>query len=74
MIRVKYLGFFSELAGASEKTFDLAEATVRELVDPRVLEASKGDLVVLVNGLPGSLDSRVRSGDVVAVLPHMGGG
>jgi len=74
LIRVKYLGFFSEIAGGPEAEVDLEEALVRDVVDRRVLEASGGDLVVLVNGVPASLDSKVRSGDTVAVLPHIGGG
>ena len=74
MIRVKYLGFLPGVTGRAEEEVDAEEATVREIVDPRVLEATGGDLVVLVNGLPSSLDARVRDGDTVALLPHIGGG
>ncbi len=74
MIRVKYLGFLPDITGRLEDEVDAREAVVREIVDPRVLEVTGGDLVVLVNGLPSSLDTKVRDGDTVALLPHIGGG
>lgn len=73
-IKVEYFGYFSDIVGKREAIVNAERARVRDIVDRKILELTGGDFVVLVNGVPSSLDSTVKNGDDVKILPHMGGG
>ena len=75
-VRIVYYGYLSELAGACEVVVAVKEGTgarVRELLAERVSKL-EGGLIVLVNDVPATLDTVVRAGDTIKVLPHIGGG
>uniref|UniRef100_A0A7C1PDH7 MoaD/ThiS family protein n=1 Tax=Thermofilum pendens TaxID=2269 RepID=A0A7C1PDH7_THEPE len=76
-VRVIYLGYLSDLAGTKEEEVVLPEsraALVRSVINARVLSLGEGSFIVLVNGAPASLNSAVKPGDTIKVLPHVGGG
>ncbi|RLE61444.1 MAG: hypothetical protein DRJ35_00450 [Thermoprotei archaeon] len=73
-IKIMYFGYFSDIVGKKKDIVNAEKARIREIVDKRILKLTGGDFVVLVNGVPSRLDSFVKSGDEVKVLPHMGGG
>lgn len=73
-IKIMYFGYFSDIVGKKKDVVNVEKAMIRDIVDKRILKLTGGDFVVLVNGIPSRLDSFVKSGDEVKVLPHMGGG
>jgi len=73
MIRIKAIGYIAEVIGARELTIESDRLVkIRELISlPKKLESR---LIVLINGKPGTLDSLVKSGDRVTLMPTISGG
>lgn len=74
--RVRYYGFFSEITGKEHEDIAVKSAagkSVREIVDERLLPFLD-DAIILVNGIAVRPDYRVKAGDEVKILPHVGGG
>ncbi len=76
MLRVKYLGHYSMVRGMRVEEISLdAPTTIRKLLEERLGDALDWDqTIVLVNGRPVSPDYKVKDGDVVSVMPFIGGG
>ena len=73
MVKIKYIGYLAELAGKREEEIKLDKPTkIRELIDLQRVKLE--ELIILVNGLPGSLDSVVSGEDEISVLPVISGG
>lgn len=75
-LRVFYYGFFSEITGKEREEVDIEEGatkSVKEIVDPKLSQYLE-NAVILVNGVAVRPDYRVKVGDEVRVLPHIGGG
>ncbi|ABL77505.1 MoaD/ThiS family protein [Thermofilum pendens] len=74
-VRIIFYGFLIDVAKARELTVGVEKPTrLEEILGEGFLAKSGKDLVVLVNDLPATLDTYVRPGDVVKILPHIGGG
>jgi|UniRef100_A0A7C3WQB7 Molybdopterin converting factor, small subunit len=76
-VRIVYLGYLSDIAGTREEEVVLPDSktsTVKRVLNAKVLSLGENALLVLVNSLPASLNSTVKPGDTIKVLPHVGGG
>ncbi len=76
-MRVVYLGYLSDLAGVEEEEVVLPgsrASLVRSVISSRVLSLGESAILILVNDMPASLNSPVKPGDTIKVLPHVGGG
>jgi len=72
MVKVKYIGYLAELVGIREEEIKVEKPVrVREILR---IKSDLEELIILVNGLPGSLNSLVDRDDVVSVLPVISGG
>ena len=73
-VKIRYYGYLAgEFNGEVEVEIPDEGATVEEVVKlPSGLDIK--DLVLLVNGKPAKPDTRVKPGDTIAVMPHIGGG
>ena len=73
-IKIFYYGYFMDIVGKRVVSLEIDRARIKNIIDKNVLEKTRGELVILVNGVPSSIDGIVKDGDEVKVLPHMGGG
>ena len=74
MVKIKYIGYLAELAGSREEEVKVnGRIKVKYLLERRIKKGLE-ELVILVNGLPGSLDTLVDDNDVISVLPVISGG
>lgn len=73
-VKVKYLGYISDLAGASEVEVEVqGQAKVID-VAPVLRKLRRSDYVLIVDGKGAEPDTPVSPGSVVVVLPETGGG
>lgn len=73
-VKVKYLGYISDLAGASEVEVEVqGQAKVID-VAPVLRKLRRSDYVLIVDGKGAEPDTPVLPGSVVVVLPETGGG
>lgn len=76
-MKVVYFGYLSDVAGTREASVSIENrqgVRVREIIDEKVIKLGEGSFIVLVNGNPATLDTLIKSGDTIKVLPHVGGG
>jgi len=73
MIKVKYVGYLASIAGVREEEINAEDARIKELLRLKG-NVNWDEVIILVNGRPASLDTRVKSGDEVTVLPFTSGG
>ncbi|RLE71963.1 MAG: MoaD/ThiS family protein [Thermoprotei archaeon] len=74
MAKIKYIGYLAELAERREEEVKVdGRIKVKDLLERRIKKGLE-ELVILVNGLPGSLDTLVDDDDVISVLPVISGG
>ncbi len=76
MLRIKYLGHYEMLRGRRVEEVEVDRpVTLRELLEERLGEALDWDqTIVLVNGRPAKPDDVVGNGDIVSIMPFIGGG
>ncbi|ESQ22411.1 MAG: hypothetical protein MGAcid_14160 [uncultured Acidilobus sp. MG] len=73
-VKVKFLGYIADLAGASEAEVDVeGEARVEDIA-PVIRKLRRSDYVLLVDGKGAEPNTPVRPGSVVVILPETGGG
>ncbi|MCE4608711.1 MAG: MoaD/ThiS family protein [Caldisphaeraceae archaeon] len=74
-VKVKYLGFLSELAGKryEEKNIEGEETTIERII-PFLNKLKLEDYVLIVNGKGATPKTKVNDGDYVVLLPQTGGG
>ncbi len=73
-VKVKYLGYIADLAGASEVEIDVeGQAKVAEIA-PVLRRLRRTDYVLIVDGKGAEPDTVVSPGSVVVILPETGGG
>ncbi|QOJ78511.1 MoaD/ThiS family protein [Infirmifilum lucidum] len=75
-VKIYYFGFLSELSGKSYDEVELPERAgvkVKELVNERI-KPFLDTIIILVNDVSVTPDKRVKPGDTVKLLPHIGGG
>ncbi|MCE4623849.1 MAG: MoaD/ThiS family protein [Caldisphaeraceae archaeon] len=74
-VKIKYLGFLSELAGKryEEKKIEDKETTIEEII-PFLNKLKPEDYVLIINGKGASPETKVSDGDYVVLLPQTGGG
>ncbi len=73
MIKVKYVGYLASIAGVREEEINAENARIKELLRLKG-NVNWDEVIILVNGRPASLDTKVKSGDEVTVLPFTSGG
>ena len=73
-VRIRYYGYLAgEIDGEVEVEIPDEGAAIRDIVKlPSGVDIN--ELVLLVNGKPAKPDTRVKPGDSIAVMPHIGGG
>ena len=76
MIRIKYLGHFEMIRGMRIEEIDVdGSVRIRELLEDRLGNVLDWEqTIVLVNGRPAKPDDHVDDGDVISVMPFIGGG
>ena len=73
MIKVKYVGYLASIAGVHEEEINAENAKIRELLRLKG-NVTWDEVIILVNGRPAGLDTTVKKGDEVTVLPFTSGG
>ncbi len=72
MAELKFFGYLSDLAGTRIKELSLDHPVLlRELVPASFPEL---DMIILVNGKVGTLDSEITDPDRVVLMPILSGG
>jgi len=76
MIEIEFLGYFTDLAGCKKATIKMRKGKVKDLLEffPKILGVPRENIIVLVNGVAAKLETSVKEGDKVAVMPPIGGG
>ncbi|MEB2793390.1 MAG: MoaD/ThiS family protein [Caldisphaeraceae archaeon] len=73
-VKIKYLGFLSELAGKRYEEKDIeGEETIEKMI-PFLNKLKPEDYVLIINGKGASPKTKVSDGDYVVLLPQTGGG
>ena len=74
-VKVRFFGLSAERAGCAEREFDVTEATVAAVAAAIRKEVPGLDGVRFAVGTDyASEDTALRDGDVVSVIPPVGGG
>lgn len=72
MAELKFFGYLSDLAGTRIRKVNLEHAVLlRELVPASFPEL---DIIILINGKAGNLDSKIIDQDLVVLMPILSGG
>ena len=73
-MKIRLIGYLSQKLGYRERTLELKKG--KKLKD--VLELPKDvdptNLIILINGKPGNLETEIKDDDHVVVMPMTGGG
>ena len=72
MVEVKFIGFIAEKIGAREMKVSLTQPV--KLKDMLEVELSKDRAIVLINQKRATLDSIIKNGDKVKIMPVVSGG
>ena len=72
MVEVKFIGFIAEKIGAQAVKVSLKQPM--ELKDMLEIELSEDRCIVLINHKRGTLDSLIKNGDKVMIMPVVSGG
>jgi molybdopterin converting factor small subunit len=72
MVEVKFIGFVAEKMGTQEMNVSLEQPM--KLNDIIEVELSKDRYIVLINQKRGTLDSLIKNGDKVMIMPVVSGG
>ena len=72
MAEIRFFGYLSDLVGTRVKELTLERATtLKELVPPAFPDMN---IIILINGKAGSLDSEITDKDSVVFMPILSGG
>jgi len=72
MVEIKFIGFIAEKMGAREMKVSLKRPVkLKDLVE---IELSMDRSIVLINQKRGTLDSLIKNGDRVMIMPVVSGG
>ena len=72
MAEIRFFGYLSDLVGTRVKELTLERPVIlRELVPPAFPDTN---IIVLINGEAGSLDSEITAKDSVVFMPVLSGG
>ena len=72
MVEVKYIGYIAEKMGTREMKISLKQPV--KLKDIVEVDLSKDRAIVLINQKRGTLDSLIKNGDKVMIMPVVSGG
>jgi molybdopterin converting factor small subunit len=72
MVEVKFIGFIAEKMGAQGVKVSLKQPM--KLKDMLEVELSEDRCIVLINQKRGTLDSLIKNGDKVMIMPVVSGG
>ncbi len=72
MVEVKFIGFIAEKMGAQGVKVSLKQPM--KLKDMLEVELSEDRCIVLINHKRGTLDSLIKNGDKVMIMPVVSGG
>lgn len=73
-VKVKYLGYLADLAGAREVEVEVDGKAKVEDVAPVIKKLRRSDYVLLVDGRGAEPETLVGPGSTVVLLPETGGG
>jgi len=72
MVEMKFLGYLTDLVGTRKKeVFIESPKPLREILPPSFPEKN---LIILIDGKPGDLDTLVSPGQSVILMPILSGG
>jgi molybdopterin converting factor small subunit len=72
MVEVKFIGFIAEKMGTQAMNVSLKQPTkLRDIIE---VELAKDSSIVLINQKRGTLDSLIKNGDKVMIMPVVSGG
>ena len=72
MVEIKFIGFIAEKIGAREMEIPLTQPM--KLKDIVEVDISEDRAIVLINQNRGTLDSLIKNGDKVKIMPVVSGG
>jgi molybdopterin converting factor small subunit len=72
MVEIKFIGFIAEKMGVPEMKVSLKQPV--KLKDMLEVELSKDRAIVLINQKRATLDSLIKNGDKVMIMPVASGG
>jgi len=72
MVEVKFIGFIAEKMGAQGVNVSLKQPM--KLKDMLAVQLSKDRCIVLINQKRATLDSLIKNGDKVMIMPVVSGG
>ena len=72
MVEIKFIGFIAEKMGAQGMKVSLKQPVrLKDIVE---VDLSKDRSIVLINHKRGTLDSLIKNGDKVMIMPVVSGG
>ena len=72
MVEVKFIGFIAEKMGAQRVNVSLKQPL--KLKDMLAVQLSKDHTIVLINQKRATLDSLIKNGDKMMIMPVVSGG
>jgi len=74
MVKVKTIGYIAEKLGFHERKLSVSGSVELNKLLPQLRDLNEKRLIVLVNGKPASLKSKVKEEDEILIIPVHGGG
>lgn len=76
MAKIKLIGWVADLAKFKEKEMKISSPIkVKDLLNIRIIdEIDEERIIVLINGKPATLETKVKNSDQIVVMPVIGGG
>jgi molybdopterin converting factor small subunit len=72
MVEIKFIGYIAEKVGTREMKVSLKRPV--KLKDIIEVKLSQDRAIVLINQKRGTLDSRIKNGDKIMIMPVVSGG
>jgi len=73
MVRIKYIGYLADLVGKRNEEIQVkSPVKIKNIL--KLKNVDMEELVVLVNGRAGNLDTIVSGDDEISILPVISGG
>lgn len=72
MVEIKFLGYLTEMAGTRKKEVFIESPTpLRKILPPSFPEKN---IIVLIDGKSGDLDTLISPGQSITIMPILSGG
>lgn len=74
MVKIKVLGYLTEILGFIEREINLEKPTKLSNILKRYVNLDLENIIIIVNNRPAALDTIINENDKIVLMPIIGGG